>query len=77
VRAAAARLFQPRAPFSLLYSLAVDVHYMLDDGTPCDKSAPGAVKHVTGGAAAKGANSGFGGERGRRRRAAAVASVGL
>ena len=55
LRAAAARLFQPRAPFSLLYSLAVDVHYMLDDGTPCDKSAPGAVKHVTGGAAAKGA----------------------
>ena len=39
---------------------------MLEDGTPCDKSAPGAVKHVTGGAAAKGANSGFGGERGRR-----------
>jgi hypothetical protein len=37
-------------------SLAANVHYMLADGiTPCDKSAPGAVKHVTGGAAAKGA----------------------
>ena len=43
------------------------MHYTLANGTPCSKGTLGAIKHDTGGAAAKGAYSGQSGRQQWRR----------